>query len=301
MNSLILEDFEFYLHLGPHKTGTTSFQKYLEDNESNLNQEGFNLITARSNLAAQYKEFRKSHTRCAQQSVMQTPDEIEPMVNRLSEIWQDFTNLLNPSYSKVIISDENLLGPMLGHYFAKMKGRETGIYQAKVIVLKGLKKAMGNNIKKILLCRRDLYSFLTSSYRDFIIKLNHPETPLEFFAAWDEDIAAEYDAFFNYVLGSEFQSGQVLIKQFREFTNDFPSILKEFTICNKKLKPPRTSSSNKSISWSAVEYALKEIPKIRDKEEDKIELRRYLRNRFEETKQPEWIETELNEIKQRFM
>lgn len=120
-------DFEVYLHLGPHKTGTTYFQSCLEANEARLNAAGVGLVTVRSDMSGRYNEARIRYTRILQKFLLDRPTDETPVIKELAAAIQQIVSILpEASFRKAVISDENLLGPMPGHDFTGQRGRETG-------------------------------------------------------------------------------------------------------------------------------------------------------------------------------
>lgn len=241
------------IHLGPHKTGTTSFQSLLEYNEKELIKSNFSLVTVRSSHKNHYKEWRKKYANVVQGY----------LIGRftsglaLKQLCELFCELINefPENKSLVLSDENLLGPMPGHYFAGRRGRETGFYSARKIVFEAIFKAFSAYEIKIIICRRDEVDFITSSYRDFISKLKDSEDLLTFSGKLDNDFHIQFSSFYEDIQ-AQFES-RLITYEFGAFVTKMPQTV--FTLFQINVDFPEVVHKNQSLSWGAIEAALKEL------------------------------------------
>lgn len=256
------------VHLGPHKTATTSFQNLLESNESKLIESDISLITVRSTHGYKYKELRSVYTRIIQGYLLSDEKNEIDSISQLSKVLKDMVSIIpEDKNGYVIISDENLLGPLPGHFFANRKGRELGFYRAHDLVFKSINVAFGNRLAKVLLADRGCEEFLSSSYKDFIGKLTDSESFDQFKSNLDESICAEYSSFFKL---AEVNFGEKLdVFSFSDFCQDMEGFINKVLDANLDFEDSVTSLSNTSMSDRAISIALKVIPDLNDLEEAK--------------------------------
>lgn len=285
---------DYFIHLGPHKTGTTHFQRFLEANESQLLEMGFDLVTVRSQHAPDYLEARKRYTRFLQGWLIdegkQARDSGSEFSGAVVELLAGLQHLTKP---KVILSDENLLGPMPGHYFAGGRARESQVYPACSLVVNGFQAVLGPHLKSILLCRRDPYDLILSAYRDQLTKLERAETPLEFFRALAPQFSENVESFFQ---AFNKVDCRIEVIPFQQLVTDQSGTAANFL--NTELIDPALpeGESNPSIGWSAVDEALRLLSGRKLEAAEKIHWRRRLLKTTRAGGTPKWIETELQEI-----
>jgi hypothetical protein len=261
---------EVYIHLGPHKTATTSVQHLLEKNEVYLAKNSFHLLTVRSGNSRDYLAWRNKYTGIIQGFLLGKISE-KVCSDGLAKLFEELISNVPIDKTKLILSDENLLGPMPGHYFAGRNGRERNFYKASDLVFSVISKAFKNKSLKVLLCKRDYKDFVLSSYRDFIAKLTDAEDLLDYFKGFGIKGNEDYNAFyssFSDVFGSESQ-----VISFEDLTLNLSLQVSQFI--NQELTENINKIANTSLSWRAVEVALLVIPLLKSNEE-RVSFFRYL-------------------------
>lgn len=214
---IIDEQPKVLVHLGPHKTGTTSLQILLESNEELLSSKGIGLLTVRSSKSNIYKHFRNSYTRALHRYLLSTKSSYADFVaiDKMIRALRGMILLANDNYSQVIISDENLLGPQVGHYYAgKQLARDP--YPAAFIVLSSLISAFGDRLDAIYLIRREFSSWLLSVYKDYMVKGKDPVYPGNWRSRLSKDLASQYDSLFT--LAKLFLHDRLVEINFDKFT-----------------------------------------------------------------------------------
>jgi len=287
------QNFDLYLHFGPHKTGTTSFQHFLEKNSNYLLSKNITLLTIRTRQKKSYRIWRRRYLQCVERHMLNCTIEDQIAQNELTLLVTELSSFLQDGTTAMIISDENLLGPIPGHFFAAGKERERDFYSAQNTILKVFKKVFSSQIKSVLVSRRDPYDFIISSYRDFMFKLVYAQRPKVFYGELKSDFLKQYNDFysnFNMAFGNK-----VHIIGFKQFISNLQEVLDIFTNISLKLEYPLKKPSNQSMSWRAVEVALTSIPLLESDEEKSI-LKKYLTDGLIDGKIPIDIEDELKEI-----
>ncbi|MBE7213922.1 hypothetical protein IGW68_01960 [Shewanella benthica] len=259
-NTLEVKDIKkvlpkIYIHLGHHKTASTSFQNFLELNEAYLNSNKIGLVTVRSKFSTAYKELRVDYTRIIQGSLLSKSPNMEQIIHQLVQVLKELFSLVShDGFEHIIISDENLLGPPTGHFFAGRKGRETGFYSSSELVFKALKIAFGYKLEKVFVTERGADSFLRSSHKNFVLKLQDSEIFSLFQQEMDDDYEKQYrDLFTNFrtIIGE-----QAHVFDFKCFISDYGKALD--LVLSRKLTLPNklTNKSNASISERGVELGV---------------------------------------------
>lgn len=271
----IAEVQKVVLHLGPHKTGTTSFQNMLEENESQLHDAGLSLFTVRSCNSNSYKIWRNEYTKILQGFLLGKMSE-KLAVDSLVEKFIDFQNLISDSCCKgIILSDENLLGPVPGHFYAGCLGRERNFYSAHKVVFSAIKIAFSSKTLQVLVCEREFDDFIVSSYRDYVFKLKSSERPKDFVGGFDQNIRAGFKQFYIQFSSIFAEEGRVLV--FSNFIESMCQIVTELTGVEVALK---TFARNKSPGWRAAELAL-EIAPLLNTDKERNDFSRFLANKIE--------------------
>ena len=146
---------KLHIHLGAHKTGSTSLQFHLRKNEAKFADAGMAYIPM--------PEFRKRYS---------------AFLNRIENRYPAFIRLLSPTIesrfrdqlvplsgsSLVVISDENLLGG-LAPIAAKHR-----LYPHAVRMVSAVKRAAGPNDAHYFLCIRNYPEFIVSMYLHLVIQ-----------------------------------------------------------------------------------------------------------------------------------
>ncbi len=255
---------QFYLHIGPHKTGTTTIQTLLERNETQLYAQGIRIATIRSQKTPQYQELRSKFVKAIQGSLANANGKrhpSKPTLERLMNSFREFQTTLtdDPSIQKIIISDENLLGPITGHRFAKTHFARDH-YAAAPFIFQAAQTVLGDRLKCVCLGSRPAGEWLSSSYKDYISKLQDSVSPLEFRQRIAPDFPQQFEQLYQ-------QASQILGPRFirldvSPFAKQPPGeLLLHFMQlngialqepANLNLQAPRTNSS---LKWRAIEFA----------------------------------------------
>ncbi len=188
---------KIWLHLGPHKTGTTYIQSILEKIEPSLFDIGCKLITVRSSSSGSYKDARIRFTRVLQGYLLSGKPLNDVVVERLTAALVEIFDTAGGD--KVILSDENLMGPLLGHHFAG-DNTATGPYDALPLLVSAIERLVlvhGYQVERILLLRRDYSQWLQSVYKDYIRKLRLPISPMKFIERIRDDASSTYEKLFE--------------------------------------------------------------------------------------------------------
>lgn len=140
---------DIVLHLGAHRTGTTTFQAYLKDNCDRLDQAGIAV-------------WRPCHTRKG------LFDGLIP--NAMNRAWRKdmqrraegrvnmrLTDQASEGYHTVLISDENMLGSVQGNI------RDSELYPAAGERMSRFLRAFGGHVHRVVLSVRSLDTFWASS------------------------------------------------------------------------------------------------------------------------------------------
>ncbi|MEM1377741.1 MAG: hypothetical protein AAGG69_10160, partial [Pseudomonadota bacterium] len=144
-----IDHMKVYLHVGYHKTGTTSFQGLLQANESRFSQ-GFEAHTVRSDtLHGISGAFVKYHH--------------NPSTHRASELKGMLAALrqacVDRGCTKLLISDENFIGIM------PRKDKKTEPYPNRFAAMELMLEAFAHDDVEVFLTTRDYRAWLDSVYR----------------------------------------------------------------------------------------------------------------------------------------
>jgi hypothetical protein len=186
------------VHLGPHKTASTSLQLLLESSEDALSSNKIGLLTVRSKKSCIYKHFRNAYTRSLHQ-YLDSGNSTKADFYALLEMTKALRGMLllaNDGYSQMIISDENLLGPQVGHYYAGTRFSGS-LYPAATIVFTSLTIAFGQSLNSVFLVKREFSSWLLSVYKDYLTKGKDPIYPIAWRARVTKELVSEFDSLFN--------------------------------------------------------------------------------------------------------
>ena len=127
-----------FIHLGPHKTGSTSFQEMLAKNEQGLNSKGVGFICQWASNRKKHLEWRGKYSRDLRKGINDGLD-IADLVNNLRPHFRHLISWAD-SYNDIIISDENILGWPLGHYILDNKNQQNfAFYPAAQAVFRALR------------------------------------------------------------------------------------------------------------------------------------------------------------------
>ncbi|WOD06202.1 hypothetical protein [Marinomonas sp. GJ51-6] len=256
------------MHLGPHNTGSTSFQNVLEKNEVLLKDKNIALMTVRSNFSDTYKELRNGYTKILQGALLSDEIEERKVRDELASVlvlMVEAVKKQQPNARKILISDENLLGPPPGHYFANRKGREKSFYSLHKLIFESIKLAFTSDLEKVIFSNRDCEELVLSSYNDFVSKLTDAESLSFFKESLSLEIYKQYDVFFK---SADLVFGEKLkLYNFDLFCNDFVGVTNE--LLDVTVEEPLSSDFgfSKTISPKGIQIALKVIPFLSGAEE----------------------------------
>ncbi|WP_143735700.1 WcbI family polysaccharide biosynthesis putative acetyltransferase [Microbulbifer mangrovi] len=259
-----------FLHLGPHKMASTSFQNYLERGEGALGANGVDLLTVRSSRGESYRHWRQDYTKALQGYVLgriSYADAKTRLSSLIKSLWQA-CRCVSPS---VMISDENLLGPVPGHTYAGKLGVETHFYSAKRLVLDAWSDAVAPGSLQVLFVQRDLCDFVFSSYRDRVAKLDYSRTLISFYESLASEFVSEYVNFYS--KASSPGNCSIEFEQFSNFPNTFRD--KVMAFCSVELPASSREASNSSMSWRAIEIA-RDISEVLKSDKERNDFRKFL-------------------------
>lgn len=146
---------KLHIHLGAHKTGSTSLQFHLRKNEHRFAEAGTAYIPM--------PEFRKRYTTSLSRMGNRYPAFIRLLSPFIESRFRDQLAPLSGS-SLVLISDENLLGGM-----SLIAGKRT-LYPNAVGMVSAVKRAAQPNDAHYFLCIRNYPEFIVSMYLHRVTK-----------------------------------------------------------------------------------------------------------------------------------
>lgn len=249
------------LHLGPHKTATTTVQNFIAKNESDFEENGYGVMTVRSKNGTRYAKARDSYTRALQTYLLSSCDVTarEKAVKEMSLGLKEMLGISQGGPANLILSDENILGPVVGHKFAK-NHIAFEVYGAISVVIESIKNATAGCDVKVILCRRPFESWLLSCFKDLVSKMKELVTPEDYVSRISSEACEQYDALF-FDFKKAFSDVHIL--DFEELESSGTSgFLKEFlSAIDKSLSTTISSDgnyfTNKGFSLGIVEYLIK--------------------------------------------
>ena len=264
------DEKQYIFHFGPHKTGTTSFQHLLNKNEENFSKNKIEVLSVRSKNSSSYKEWRKGYAKILHSHLLNKTNK-KTTQKRLEDQLLLLKSIAPKDTKTIIISDENLLGPPPGHFIAKRTKKITSFYGAAPLVFKAINSAFHDSKITALLVERNLTELVCSLYRDFIYKLQEPLTLEEFICTLDKKLIIQHDNFYNQAKIAFDEKLRTL--DFDLFTKNADTLLHELS--KTKVQLSEVKQKNQSLTWNAIESAIKIIPTISSKQE-KIEAQKAL-------------------------
>lgn len=285
------------VHLGPHKTGTTTLQHALEVNERALREAGIGLLTVRASNAARYKTWRTGYTRHLQGALLPAAGmrrSEESLRERLARTLAELPALAAAPRS-MLLSDENLLGPMLGHSFAG-KHRVQHVYGRHEDVFGAVLDAFGSADLTVYLVKRDFADWTMSSFKDFCLKQTGEVDVDEFFGHATSESRREYEALFasaRTVFGPrlieiDFRASVSRPNGLAEtiLKSDFPGL---------RLDLDAPTVANESLSLGQIEYLIRTSSTHRDMGIQRAALR-FAQRRLADVRCTAGFETKMREI-----
>ncbi|GLX81283.1 hypothetical protein [Thalassotalea eurytherma] len=168
---------KLYLHLGAHKTASTLYQRKLAI-ASAINE--LKIISVHQQDREQYVSFRIGYSKIVNDIEVNhhDADALASKEQALAELIEQY--LAKFTQPSILWSDENLLGTPIGHRVGQSGDFSTRLYPVSASIAKAFAIATRNFDVKVLLLTRELESFLLSSYKDWIYKLDQPDSLSEF-------------------------------------------------------------------------------------------------------------------------
>jgi hypothetical protein len=143
------------LHLGAHRTATTRLQQILDHNAGLLTAEGVAALTPPYAGKRNSSTFRGVHQMSRRALSSRSQFKRLYFRNRAN---QTLKSLIPPATRRIIISDENMLGPI----FNRATGN--GIYPDAAEHLLAVKKLLGTSVCEIHFTLRSYAQFIVSAY-----------------------------------------------------------------------------------------------------------------------------------------
>ena len=164
-----------HIHLGPHKTGSTSFQLLMQKKEGFLEGNGVAYVSRHSRCRSAYVGWREGFARVLKKVILSGFDDPELFGLLVGQF-----EMLRPIFgecSGLIFSDENILGWPVGHFYGPYKGsrRAVSYYPAMKVVLTAFVSAFSKEFDQInfYMVKRDWLGQVKSLYKDFFRKYYH--------------------------------------------------------------------------------------------------------------------------------
>lgn len=269
-----------FLHIGPHKTATTSLQGMLFRSESLLCKNGILYLGAHSSRSEAYLQWRKGYMKTLVKLVYCIQECQYHMIPALSQdLIDQFTMLrtLALPVGSVIISDENILGPMVGHTTGKFLCK--GFYPAYDIIFSAISCVFGGDNSKICITKRNLSSWLISVYRDMVAKILGNLEPERFLLNVPSTIWHDQQMFYNRFTEGFGDQGIVFDYQVLVDTQFEPFIqlmVDHFHIPAISAAPIHMNSS---LNLAQIEFILR-VYDLLDTPESRREMLNYARKHF---------------------
>lgn len=258
------------IHLGPHKTATTLIQLAIKKREEELQDMGIAFVCQHSKLHGdKYKELRVGYSNVLTRAILdrQAAKKINEaeVVQALAASLKAIVNLKPEHCSRLILSDENLLGHIVGHYIGGSRHKVAHYYQCHDLVFEAIAKIFHGTKIKVVLSRRGLREWIPSAYKDLIQKMVKPLSYLEYVEALPERLDKEVESLYDAALAKFGQSNVEIIDfdALRQRGNAL--FLKD---CEDIFQAPNlryfrgVSMPNSSLSWGQIESALALIPTL---------------------------------------
>ena len=164
-----------HIHLGPHKTGSTSFQLLMQKKEGFLAGNGVAYLSRHSRFRAVYVRWREGYSKVLKKMILSGLDD-SGLFGLLVSQFEALAPVVGEC-SGLIFSDENILGWPLGHFYGPYKGsrRAVSYYPAMKTVLAAFASALSREFDEInfYMVRRDWLGQVKSLYKDFFRKYYH--------------------------------------------------------------------------------------------------------------------------------
>ena len=194
-----------FLHIGAHKTATTTIQRVLMNAPCVKSRHGESILTLSiHNPMHDYKAFRLpfTHLRNRMMAVKVSGRPINPnLISEMAHLVSEFVGTLPEQH--IVWSDENLLGNTPGHPTGPIRDFPAGFYPASAPIAEAFHMALADHQTSVRLYTRASEGLIRSAYNDWISKLRTPTDYAEFSDAvaqgdlsW-ESVAAPWQAKFG--------------------------------------------------------------------------------------------------------
>ncbi len=258
------------IHLGPHKTATTLIQLAIKKREEELQNMGIAFICQHSKLHGdKYKELRVAYSNVLTRAILdrQAVKQINEaqVVQALAESLGAIIELKPEHCSRLILSDENLLGHIVGHYVGGARHKVAHYYKCHDLVFEAIAQVFQGTKVKIVLCRRNLQDWIPSAYKDLVQKMVKPLSYLEYIQELPEHLDGEMEALYDAAVAKFGESGVEIINFYALKQSGNSLFLKA---CEETFQAPNlryfrgVSMPNSSLSWGQIESALALIPQL---------------------------------------
>lgn len=268
------------LHIGPHKTATTSLQAILLRSESSLSNNGILYLGAHSSRSEVYLQWRTRYMKTLVRLVYCILESKHHMIAPLShDLTDQFTLLraLATPAESVIISDENILGPMVGHTTGQFLCK--GFYPAYDIIFSSISRAFCHDYTKVCVVRRPLSSWLISVYKDMVAKILGNIEPERFLLNVPSTLQHDENLFYK-SFSTAFGNRGVVYDYKGLVDTHFESILQ---LISDYFHVPAISATplhiNSSLNLAQIEFILR-VYDLLDTPGSRREMLKYVRNHF---------------------
>ncbi len=179
-----------FLHIGAHKTGTTTIQQVLLNNPSLTSVLGKqSLVLSIHNPVHGYKAMRVKYTHL-RNSILFNHHIGKPVpektIRDMASLLRDFADTLPCDH--LVWSDENLLGNTPGHPNGQIKDFTSGLYPASAEIAEAFALAFKDYEVHVRLYTREIEGIVRSSYSDWMMKLRDSTDFATFEAALRRDV-----------------------------------------------------------------------------------------------------------------
>lgn len=267
---------KLFLHIGAHKTGTTFIQREVFRHDRLLgDSDRTHEFLSIHHPDANFQHFRQLYT-AARNRGLSLLDKGQSMTETRNAMTSAFREYLRERSADVLVlSDENILGQTPGHPIGGKLVSANSLYPLSRVVAEAVYDLSDAYDISVRLSDRKMTSFITSCYRDMMMKLCRAETEEAFRARlhydsfdWDKVAAPWTEIFGDAFSRNEFES---LARDPQGYASDFSQWCglqwdKDAKGFDKQV--------NQSLSPRQIDIALKVMESLRPEETDL--LRRFI-------------------------
>ena len=164
-----------HIHLGPHKTGSTAFQLYLQRKEDFFKKNHISFVSQHSCLRPEYFQWRATFSKAVNRICAGESSDQESF-DELLRCFHALISLVGQN-AGLIFSDENIIGRPLGHFYGRyeVSRRVEAYYPAFKVIIAAFRSALSQGCDQVFfyLVKRDWPSLVKSLYKDFFRKYYH--------------------------------------------------------------------------------------------------------------------------------